>query len=91
MAGWRAKPDDLSSMAQVPQSDAALRDAPLAGTWDALGRSGVTLLDPAPYFCQDAICNAVHEQTGQYFDNNHLTNSAARRIAPLFAPFWTAP
>ncbi|MBV7395164.1 acyltransferase family protein [Mameliella sediminis] len=66
---------------------ATLSDAP----WVPLAEGGrIAFLDTWPYFCADGICSAVQDGRGQYFDNNHLTNSAAIRIRdvlrPVFAP-----
>ncbi len=62
---------------------AALADAP----WADLAEAGhVTMIDPWPAFCDTTTCRAVQDGVGQYFDNNHLTNSAALRIRDLFAP-----
>lgn len=38
--------------------------------------------------CDDGLCSAVHENVGQYFDNNHLTNSAAIRVRSVFDPIF---
>lgn len=58
---------------------AALGDA-------AIQASGAQLIDTWPSFCDPFLCDAVHEGVGQYFDNNHVTNAAARRIRALFYP-----
>ncbi|MGP6089415.1 acyltransferase family protein [Antarctobacter jejuensis] len=67
-----------------------LSDAP----WLPLSESGaITFLDTWPYFCADGTCSAIQQAQGQYFDNNHLTNSAAIRIRevlrPVFEPLTT--
>jgi peptidoglycan/LPS O-acetylase OafA/YrhL len=60
-----------------------LADAP----WVPLANSElVTWIDPWPRFCEGALCHAIHGGVGQYFDNNHITNSAALRVRDLFAP-----
>lgn len=46
----------------------------------------ITWLDPWPRLCDDSACHALHGGTGYYFDNNHLTNSAALALRDLFAP-----
>jgi peptidoglycan/LPS O-acetylase OafA/YrhL len=45
----------------------------------------ITWLESWGYFCDDAACRALHEEVGQYFDNNHITNSASLRVRGLFA------
>ncbi len=46
----------------------------------------ISFLDPWPFFCESGFCSAVQQGRGQYFDNNHLTNSAAIRIREVIAP-----
>ncbi|GAA4221485.1 peptidoglycan/LPS O-acetylase OafA/YrhL [Sagittula marina] len=71
----------------VPREDIAARAALADAPWRGLVASGrVGWLDPWPWLCDDATCSAVHSGTGQYFDNNHMTNSAARRLRDVFAP-----
>ncbi|MEM9579107.1 MAG: acyltransferase family protein [Pseudomonadota bacterium] len=89
--GARADWNDAPGLMQISQQEVEARDAPLAGLWGALASTGTLLLDPAPFLCSGGTCSAVHDGVGQYFDNNHLTNSAARRIRSLFEPFWTSP
>lgn len=48
--------------------------------------SKIRLLDSWPYFCDADACNALHDEVGQYFDNNHVTNKAALRLRRLFDP-----
>jgi peptidoglycan/LPS O-acetylase OafA/YrhL len=44
----------------------------------------VKVLDPWPMFCDQEICSAIHDGRSDYFDNNHITNSGARRVRHLF-------
>ncbi len=61
----------------------ALSDAP----WLPQAEAGaITFLDTWPYFCTDRTCSAIRQDQGQYFDNNHLTNSAALRIREVLRP-----
>ncbi|WP_299926909.1 acyltransferase family protein [uncultured Pelagimonas sp.] len=62
---------------------AAMADAP----WLSLAESGsINWIDSWPGFCDGSTCGALHENVGQYFDNNHVTNSAALRVRALFEP-----
>ncbi|MBV6639051.1 MAG: acyltransferase, partial [Mameliella sp.] len=62
---------------------ATLSDAP----WLPLAeQSAISFLDTWPQFCTDGTCSAVLGGQGQYFDNNHLTNSAAIRIRKVLQP-----
>ena len=36
-----------------------------------------------------AACHALHDGQGYYFDNNHLTNTAALALSDLFVPVFT--
>ncbi|MCC1491378.1 acyltransferase family protein [Cognatishimia sp. F0-27] len=64
---------------------AALADAP----WLAAAEAGrITWIDPWPRLCDAEVCSALQDGAGQYFDNNHLTNSAAVRLRDLFAPLF---
>ncbi|MCC7319961.1 MAG: acyltransferase [Rubellimicrobium sp.] len=48
---------------------------------------GVRIIDPWPLICTPD-CQAVHGDEGWYFDNNHLTNTGARALVPLFLPLF---
>ena len=76
-------PDDAARRAAIGRVDAETR---AASAQDALVQSGVNLLPTWGYFCDAFLCEAVHDDVGQYFDNNHLTNSAARRIRAVLEP-----
>ncbi len=84
--GWplAAKPQTQNAVSRdMLAVRTALADAP----WTDLAERGViTLIDPWPMFCEGALCHAVHGGVGQYFDNNHVTNSAAMRVRSLFQP-----
>ncbi|UYV39582.1 acyltransferase [Rhodobacteraceae bacterium D3-12] len=53
-----------------------------------LASKQITLIDPWPRICTDTTCTVIHEGKGWYFDTNHLTNTAARALIPLFAPLF---
>ncbi len=58
--------------------------------WEGIATDGgITLIDPWPRLCDETRCFALHNGVGQYFDTNHLTNSAALRIRDLFTPVMT--
>ncbi|SNS38820.1 acyltransferase family protein [Antarctobacter heliothermus] len=84
-----AAPAQIES--SVPAAAIVLRGTLSDSPWVPLADEGrITFLDTWPYFCADGLCSAVQQGQGQYFDNNHLTNSAAIRIRhvlrPVFAP-----
>ena len=57
-----------------------------------IAQGSLTQIDPWPQFCSDTTCTARHDGAIWYFDSNHMTNTAARALAPLLAPvFETAP
>ena len=88
LAGHRINPDALEAAIQVSLTDHQERVAPLQDTLQRLTNEGVTLIDPTPSFCNGDTCSAMFEGKAQYFDNNHIINSAALRIRGLFAPFF---
>lgn len=83
LAHGRITPDAATRHAAIGRSEAESRAA-LAQ--EALDNSGVILLPTWDNFCDAFLCEAVHNGIGQYFDNNHLTNTAARRIRGVFDP-----
>jgi peptidoglycan/LPS O-acetylase OafA/YrhL len=48
-------------------------------------REGVVILDPSDFFCDASECHAIREGRPLYFDNNHVTTSTSRDLAPFFA------
>lgn len=52
------------------------------------GDASVHVIDSWPEFCTPSICSAMQGGFSNYFDNNHITNTAARRIRHLFAPIF---
>lgn len=67
---------------------AARAEAPLVALADA-GR--ITLIDGWPRLCDATACSVMQGGEAWYFDNNHLTNRAARALSDLFAPVFAAP
>lgn len=57
---------------------------------DLASQSKIVWLRTWPKFCDGASCGVLHDGKANYFDNNHITNSAASRIRdvlePLFSP-----
>jgi peptidoglycan/LPS O-acetylase OafA/YrhL len=49
---------------------------------------GVHLLDPVPYFCDTDSCYGSVDGRPLYSDDNHLSNTGAKRLAPMFARVW---
>jgi peptidoglycan/LPS O-acetylase OafA/YrhL len=88
LAGNRLSPADLEHSLTASLSDVTARAAPLDRAVQDLASDGITILDPAPYFCEAAECSAIQDGAAQYFDNNHIVNEAARRIRSLFDPIW---
>ncbi|WP_223865919.1 acyltransferase family protein [Salipiger aestuarii] len=90
-AGW---PLARAPVAQsdTPRASLDRRVAPAEAPWRALSDSGViTWIDPWPSLCDATACHALIAGKGYYFDNNHLTNTAARDLRALFAPVFARP
>lgn len=85
-AGWplAAPPVTIPHVARADLED---RFSAVDRLWSYMADEGaLSLIDPWPSLCDDTICQAIVDGTGQYFDNNHLTNRAALRLRGLFAP-----
>ena len=88
LAGNRMSNDALADAVSTSMSDLESRNAPMNEVFETLDKIGATLLDPWPYFCDEDQCSALFEGKAQYFDNNHIVNSAALRIRDLFVPIF---
>ncbi|KMK65655.1 acyltransferase family protein [Puniceibacterium sp. IMCC21224] len=89
LASW---PLTRTAQTQDHVSEATLSDRidPAEAPFRALEVQGkIDVIDPWPELCQDGTCTAVHDGVGYYFDNNHVTNSAALALRDLFAPVFT--
>ncbi|MDQ2093152.1 acyltransferase [Rhodobacteraceae bacterium 10Alg 79] len=78
----------------IARDTALTRDTrPLFTPYTTSGQ--ITLIDPWPEICTNDTCSVIPPDApsaqGWYFDSNHLTNTAARALAPLFAPLFEAP
>ncbi|WP_433608602.1 acyltransferase family protein [Dactylosporangium sp. CA-139114] len=62
---------------------AALHPARRAAIERAARAAGVTVTDPAPWFCTAAVCPAVVGNTLVYRDGSHVTSTYVRLLTPL--------
>ncbi|MGR3715053.1 MAG: acyltransferase family protein [Shimia sp.] len=83
LAHGRLTPDQATTLSAIGRADAENR---AASAQAAVVQSGGNILGTWDQFCDAFLCDAVIENTGQYFDNNHLTNAAARRIRAVLEP-----
>jgi peptidoglycan/LPS O-acetylase OafA/YrhL len=90
LAGNRMSDAELEIATGTARSDIDNRAASLKDAFRSMTNMGATILDPTPYFCEGDKCSALHDNKAQYFDNNHIVNSAAMRIRPLFADVFRA-
>ena len=51
----------------------------------AAGHPNVTVVDPTDFFCTEIDCPAAKDGYSLYWDNNHLSSTAAHNFARLFA------
>jgi len=73
---------------QIAPDALSERIAPAEAPFVALAGTGaITWIDPWPRLC-DATCSALNGETGLYFDNNHVTNTASLMLRDLFAPIF---
>jgi hypothetical protein len=75
---------------KAPIADLTARAAVADAPWAALGATGqITQIDTWAGLCDARHCHAIAQGVGQYFDNNHLTNSAAIRLRDIFLPVFS--
>ncbi|MEP2530313.1 acyltransferase family protein [Shimia sp.] len=85
LAHKRITPQDARKVAQVTRSDAERR---AASGQNAVDASGAQVIDPWPMLCDQFLCDAIQNGQGFYFDNNHITNTAAKAMRSMFAPIF---
>lgn len=51
-------------------------------------RDNVSTVDPATVFCNDIECALSHNGAIIYFDGNHVNNTGALLLEPLFLPYF---
>ena len=76
----------LAEIITVSRADLQARIALGEAPFRALDGKNMTFLDPWPMLCDASQCSAIQDGQGLYFDNNHITNTAARRLRGLFLP-----
>lgn len=80
-------PEVEAVQALTPRSEVEQRSASSEAAFRALATQGrITWLSSRERLCDAAACTAIHEGHSFYFDNNHLTNTAARVLRDLFLP-----
>ncbi|WP_353473836.1 acyltransferase family protein [Salipiger sp. H15] len=87
-AGWPLAPAPTTSP-DVPRAALAQRATEAEAPWRAMAEAGeITFIDTWPRFCDAETCHALRDGAGWYFDNNHITNTAARALRDLFGPIF---
>lgn len=77
--------DDSDALTAIPLADVERRSLPADQILWSL-KDPVTVLDTWPEFCDAESCSTIHDGRSDYFDNNHITNTASRRVRHLFYP-----
>lgn len=73
----------------IPLSTYRANNAAMLTAMDRARRDcGVHLLDPVPYFCDSGSCYGAVDGRPLYSDDNHLSNTGAKLLAPMFARIW---
>ena len=57
----------------------------------AVAQCGAKVLDPLPYLCWDGRCHGVKDDKALYFDDDHLSETGARLLLPLFQSVFADP
>lgn len=81
--------ESADGLTEVPRAEAEQRSAAADQIFQSLKHSAV-ILDPWPLFCDPEHCTTLHEGNSDYFDNNHITNTAARRARHVFEPVFAS-
>jgi peptidoglycan/LPS O-acetylase OafA/YrhL len=85
LAHGQLQPEQNDRVVRISRKSAEARAGVYLPLIDAVDDiANIEVLDTWPYFCSAESCSAIADGVGQYFDNNHVTNSAARRLVPLF-------
>ncbi|MDO6479813.1 acyltransferase family protein [Shimia thalassica] len=80
-------PEQAADAAAEPRTEVEARQRQVTQHWTRLKDRGLVQPIPTwPEMCDATTCYAIHDGTGQYFDNNHVTNAAAKRLRHVFAP-----
>lgn len=76
----------------ISRAEVADRHASHAEVWNDLEANGlITWIKTWDHLCDATKCYALHDGIGQYFDNNHLTNSASLRLRNVFVDLFEVP
>ncbi|WP_433048506.1 acyltransferase family protein [Dactylosporangium sp. CS-033363] len=67
------------------KAEAALYPSRRAAIQNAARERGVTVLDPADWFCTATVCPAIVGDTLVYRDGSHVTSTYVRLLTPLLA------
>ena len=83
LAHGRASEDDIAARSTVMRAKAEAR---YAQAREAMGAAPVIKMWDA--VCTSETCSALQGTESWYFDNNHITNTAAEAMAARFSPFF---
>ncbi|WP_343503031.1 acyltransferase family protein [Alloyangia pacifica] len=87
-AGWPLAPAPVTNP-DMPRGPLAQRVTEAEAPWRAMAETGeISFIDSWPRFCDAEACHALQGSEGWYFDNNHITNTAARALRDLFVPIF---
>lgn len=81
LAHGRASESEIEASARVEEAAARARQAKAQASY-----AGMKTINTWAPLCEREVCSALQGGASWYFDNNHITNSAAREMRGLFAP-----
>ena len=82
---------------ETPEISISLQEyhARHAFAWEAqdaaAAKCGVKILDPLPYLCWDGRCHGTKDGRALYYDDDHLSETGAALLAPMFAEIFAQP
>lgn len=89
--GHLSAPDEIEALTQVSRTSAKLRTRAAHRMVERVAEHPqVHLIRSWQDFCSEAVCAAVHDGVGRYFDNNHITNTQAKKVRRIFDPVFQA-
>lgn len=85
LAHGRVDAEGVRAQTTIQEHQALSRAAAGESPWQNVSHIA-SWLDPWPDLCAEDTCQALPDGQPFYFDNNHVTNTAARAMSDIFRP-----
>lgn len=87
--GGKMPKNGIDELITFPEEGLRARFAAADAPFRDFAATNMTVLDPWPMICSGGVCSAIKDGKGMYFDNNHVTNTAARQMRDIFVPVFS--